>query len=333
MSTQPADKARVSVIIVNWNTRQMLEDCLSSVFAETQSIAMEVVVIDNGSTDGSCQMCKSRFPQVKLIENPDNIGFARAMNQGFEMATGEHVLMLNSDTVVLDKAIEKSVAFADTRPDVGIIGCRLLNPDRSFQDSCFRFPSLLGLFLSGAYLSQFFKHSYVLNWDRYGYRQWSDPHEVDCVMGSFMLMRASMLDEVGLLDNDYFMYGEETDFAFRARKAGWQTLYYPGAEIVHVRGGSGKDWAGRAWAHQACWRGQLLFLCKQRGMFVGYLGNVIIAFFLVPRLIVWFLADALSSIRSRTPFQPRRLLRGCSLWFHVKALFGPRLLTRQWRRK
>ncbi len=322
---------RVSVIIVNWNTRQMLEECLGSVFSETPSLSLEVIVIDNGSADGSGQMCKSRFPQAKLIENTENVGFARAMNQGFEIARGEYALMLNSDTVVLDRAIEKSILFADTRPDAGIIGCRLLNPDRSFQDSCFRFPSLLGLFLTGTHLSQFFKHNYWLNWDRYGFQQWTCLREVDCVMGSFMLIRRRVLEDVGLLDTDYFMYGEETDFAFRVHKAGWKTLYFPDAETVHVRGGSAKDWAGRAWAHQACWRGQLLFLYKRRGLLTAYLGNAIIACFLTPRLITWFLADALSCLRNRVSFQPRRLLRACSLWFHLKALFRPQSITQPWR--
>ena len=326
------ERLRVSVIIVNWNTQQMLADCLSSVFAEAPSVSMQVIVIDNGSTDGSCQMCRSRFPQVELIENTDNVGFARAMNQGFAVARGDYSLMLNSDTVVLDGAIGKSIAFADGRPEAGIVGCRLLNPDRSFQDSAFRFPGLLGLFLNAVHLSQAFRHNYVLNWDRYGFQEWSEPREVDCVMGSFMLIRRAVLEEVGLLDTDYFMYGEETDFAFRARKAGWKTFYFPGAETIHVRGGSAKDGAGRAWAYHACWRGQLLFLCKQRGLLTGYAGNVIVASFLVPRVVCWFAADALNSLRRRMPLQPQRLLRACSFGFHFRALLQPRLLTQQWRR-
>lgn len=326
------DRPKVSVVVVNWNTREMLKNCLQSVISETQLVSKEVIVIDNGSTDGSRELCRDQFPKVMLIENSTNIGFARAVNQGFERAKGEYILMLNSDTIILNKAIEKSIAFADSRPDVGLIGCRLLNPNRTFQDSCFRFPNLLGLFLSGIYMSQLFKNSYLLNWDRYGYRCWTTVQEVDCVMGSYMLIRVSVLKDIGLLDTDYFMYGEETDYCFRVKKAGWKVMYYPGAEIVHVRGGTSRDWAGQAWAYQACQRGQLLFLCKRWNLAIGYVGNIMITFFLVPRLIVWLFRDLLSSIKNRTFFRPLRLLKGTSFWFHVKALYQPRLLQQRWRR-
>jgi hypothetical protein len=293
---------------------------------------MEVIVIDNGSTDGSGEMVKSRFPQVQLIQNAANVGFARAMNQGFALAGGEYAVMLNSDTMVLDRAIEKSVAFAETRPEAGIVGCRLLNPDRTFQDSCFRFPSLLGMFLTATHLSQWCGRNYVLNWDRYGLRQWGQPREVECVMGSYMLIRRGVLERVGLLDPDYFMYGEEADFACRVRKAGWKILYFPGADIIHVGHGSARDWAGRAWAYRVCLRGGLLFFCKQRGALAAVLGNIIVTCSLAPRVVVWGLADVVSSFWNRQPFQARRLLCASSFGFHLKALFRPGLLTEPWRR-
>jgi hypothetical protein len=326
------NKPKVSVVIVNWNTRDMLRDCLESVFAQTQLIPIQVIVIDNGSADDSCAMVREQFTQVELIENSSNMGFAKAMNQGVEASSGEYVLMLNSDTLIRDGAIEKVVRFADNCPEAAIIGCRLLNPDGTFQESCFRFPNLLGLFFSTVYLSQVFKHNFIFNWDRYGFREWTVPTKVDCVEGSFMLIRRSVLENIGLLDTGYFMYGEETDLSYRVKMAGWEVVYYPVAEVFHVRGGSSKGWAGRAWAYQSCQRGVLLFLCKWHHPAVAYLGNLIITIFLIPRLVAWWLMDVVSSLFQRQGFSWRRIKQGTSFWFHVRAIFRPKLLHQKWSR-
>ena len=156
---------KVSIVIVNWNTCDVLKNCIESIYTETKQRTIEVIVVDNASKDDSCEMIRRLFGQVKLIENQENVGFAAATNQGLEISCGEYVLMLNSDTVILNRAIEKTVDFADIHRDAGVVGCRLLYQDGTFQNSCFRFPNLLGLFLTGAYISQLFRKNYVLNRD------------------------------------------------------------------------------------------------------------------------------------------------------------------------
>lgn len=325
-----ANRPKVSVVIVSWNTCSILQNCLQSVYSETAPDLLEVIVVDNGSTDNSCQMVRSRFPDVRLIENTTNVGFAGAANQGFEISQGQYVLMLNSDTVILERAIEKTLDFADDNPDAAVIGCKLLYPDGTFQNSCFRFPGLLGIFLTSTYISQLFRSSYVLNWDRYGCRDWPTFRQVDCVEGSFVLIRRSVLKEVGLLDTDYFMYGEETDFCYRVKKAGWKILYYPNAHIIHIHGGSQKSWADTAWSYRANHRGILLFLCKCRHATAGYVGNILIICFMIPRLFVWTLLDVLASVRHLSSLRRRHVLKAQSLYFHFRALFQPRLLRQKW---
>jgi GT2 family glycosyltransferase len=324
---------KVSIVIVNWNTRDLLESCLESVFKETTSIPIEVIIVDNDSSDGSREMVKQRFQQVRLIENKANLGFARGTNQGFGLATGQYVLMLNSDTVILDGAIEKTVAFADCHPEAGGIGCRLQFPDSSFQNSCFRLPNLLGILLESLYLSQSFKRSFLFNWNRYGCRDrdWDSYREVDCVMGSFLLLRRAVLQEVGFLDPGYFVYGEETDLCYRISRAGWKIYYYPEASIVHVHQGSQKSWANAAWAFGATNRGILYFLYKWKRP-AAYFSNLALALGMVPRLVVWAALDLKESIASLT-FKKRHLFKGAGLRFHLKAIVRPSAMAEGWERK
>jgi len=230
----------VSIVIVSWNTRDILRDCLRSVYDQTEGIPFEVIVVDNASSDGSAETVASGFPQAILIRNATNRGFAAANNQGIAVAKGRYVLLLNSDTVVLDQAVMKAVAFADQHLDAAVVGCRVLNPDRSLQPTCFTFPSLLNLLLLTTYLAKvlprnrFFGREKMAWWDR------SDVRAVDVVTGCFMLVRRDAIAAVGAMDEDYFMYGEETDWCWRFKRCGWQVLFTPSAEIVHLGGQSSK---------------------------------------------------------------------------------------------
>lgn len=228
----------VSVIIVNWNTRDILCNCLQSVYEQAGEVDFEVIVIDNASTDGSVEMVKKDFPQVDLIENSKNRGFAAANNQGMAIAHGRYVLLLNSDTIVLDGAIQKTVEFADQQAAMAVVGCKVLNPDRTIQATCFMFPSLLNLLLSATYLyklfprSRFFGRERMLWWDR------NDVREVEVVTGCFMLVRREAIEQVGVMDEAFFMYAEETDWCYRFKKAGYRSLFFPGAQIIHLGGQS-----------------------------------------------------------------------------------------------
>ena len=228
----------VSVIIVNWNTRDLLRQCLQSVYAQPSSIEREIIVVDNGSTDGSVEMVRREFGPVKLLANHDNRGFAAANNQGIAVANGRYILLLNSDTIVLDRAIEKTVAFADQYPDTAVTGCRVLNPDRTLQNTCFMFPSLLNWFLFSTYLYRMFPRSRFFGREQMTWWSRDDAREVDVVTGCYMLVRKEAIRQVGQMDELFFMYAEETDWCYRFKTNGWKSRFTPDAEIIHIGGAS-----------------------------------------------------------------------------------------------
>ena len=227
----------LSIIIVNWNTRHVVGDCLESVLANLGTLKAEVIVVDNGSADGSAEMITRDFPHVRLIANEDNRGFAAANNQGMLLASGRYVLLLNPDTVVLDDVLEGTIAYADENPDAGVVGCQVLeNPD-TVQRTCFRFPSPLGIFLWASGAIACFPRSHLARWATYG--RWQRDHErdVDVVSGSFMLVRHEAIEEVGLMDEGYFVFAEEADWCYRFRQAGWRCVFAPVGRILHLDGG------------------------------------------------------------------------------------------------
>jgi len=228
----------VSIVIVNWNTKDILRGCLGSIFTQRSELACDVIVVDNASTDGSPQMVEEEFPQVILIRNSANRGFAPANNQGIAIAKGRYVLLLNSDTVVLDGAIEKTAAFADAHPEAAVVGCRVLNPDKSLQPTCFMYPSVLNLFLDAMHLSKLFPRSRFFSRERMAWWKREDVREVEVVTGCFMLVRREAIDRVGPMDEDYFMYGEETDWCWRFHRAGWRLMFTPSGQIIHFGGQS-----------------------------------------------------------------------------------------------
>jgi len=228
----------VSIIIVNWNTRDVLYDCVLSVYDQTRDVSFEVILIDNASTDGSVEMVQNEFPQVQLIINQQNRGFAAANNQGIKIARGRYVLLLNPDTIVLDRAIEKTVAFADEHPDIGIIGCQVWESQNTIQKTCFTFPSLKNLVLLHSGFKHLFPKSNIWNQEKYGSWDRTTEREVDVVSGMFMLVRQAAIQQVGLMDENYFVYAEETDWCYRFWKNGWRCYFTPTAKILHLDGGS-----------------------------------------------------------------------------------------------
>jgi GT2 family glycosyltransferase len=275
----------VSIIVVNWNTKALLRDCLNSVY-EQISDDYEIIVVDNASTDGSKEMIRNDFPKVILIENNKNRGFAAANNQGIAVAKGKYVLLLNSDTIVLDNCIANIVSFADTSPHAGVIGCRVLNSDRTLQRTCFMFPSILNLLLSSSYLykifpkSRFFGRELMTWWDA------SDVREVDIVKGCFMLVRQEAIEKVGGLDENFFMYAEETDWCYRFKKCGWKVLFAPVGEIIHY-GGQSTTQIPVAMIVQL--RLSILkFIKKHYGRPSYLIARFLVALFFAVRLPIWF---------------------------------------------
>lgn len=228
----------ISIVIVSWNTSDVLRNCLQSVYKQAGAASFEVTVIDNSSSDGSCEMLKREFPQVILIKNSENRGFAAANNQGMAVSKGRYVLLLNSDTIILDNAIAKTISFADTHPEAAVVGCKVLNPDRSLQPTCFMFPSIVNMLLSSSYLYKLFPRSRIFGRERMTWWDRGDVREVNVVTGCFMLVRRKAIDQVGMMDEQFFMYGEETDWCYRFKKAGWKVMFAPVGEIIHLGGQS-----------------------------------------------------------------------------------------------
>jgi GT2 family glycosyltransferase len=230
-------KPKLSIIIVNFNAEKFLVECLDSIYAQTKQISFDIWVVDNNSADASVPMVLQNFPQVNLIENKENGGFARANNQAIAKRISDYILLLNPDTLILQNAIEKVVDFMDRNPTVGICGCKVLNEDGTLQLACRRSiptPGVAFFRLTG--LSKLFPNSKIMAKYNLTYLDPDSPHQVDAVSGAFLMIRKEVVGDIGLLDERFFMYGEELDWCLRAKKAGWAIMYYPNAEIVHYKG-------------------------------------------------------------------------------------------------
>jgi GT2 family glycosyltransferase len=234
---KPSESIDVSVVIVNWNTREMLRDCLTSLYNNKSGVTAEIFVVDNASSDGSPDMVAECFPDALLIRNEVNAGFAAANNIAIRRARGRHVLLLNSDTLVHNRVIVNSVAYLDENPDVGAMGCRVLNTDGTVQLTCSAWPSLANLILltSGLWKLPFlrFLHGYRFDsWKR------DTQRDVDVISGCYMLVRSEVIRRVGRLDESFFFFGEETDWCRRIANDGWKLRFAPVGEITHLGGGS-----------------------------------------------------------------------------------------------
>jgi len=224
----------LSIVIVNWNTEELLRDCLQTVFAGLGPLEAEVLVVDNASSDGSVAMVKGEFPGVRLIETTRNLGFAAGNNVALRLAKGRHVMLLNTDTLVHGDVLPEAVAWLDAHPEVGVMGPRVLNADGTVQPSCSAFPSLKFLAM------QTFGLTRIARLDGYRMTGWDRASErrVDVISGAAMVVRRAAMEEVGLLDEAFFFYGEETDWCHRFRRAGWELVFVPIREITHFGNGS-----------------------------------------------------------------------------------------------
>ncbi len=228
----------LSVSIVNYNTKEFLRKCLKSIYENTYKISFEVFVVDNNSKDGSTKMVKKEFPQVNLIENEINVGFAKANNQTIRKNSGKYILFLNSDTVVLPDSLNIMTSFMDNHPRAGALGCKLLNSDMILQPSCREFPSFITLLFESTFLDQLFPSNKVIG--RYQLGRWNhnEIREVDQPMGACLMVRRKTVDEVGLLDEEFFMFFEEVDWCYRIKKRGWKIYFLPKAKVIHYGGQS-----------------------------------------------------------------------------------------------
>ncbi|MBM4467019.1 MAG: glycosyltransferase family 2 protein, partial [Chloroflexi bacterium] len=224
----------LSIVIVNWNVRDLLRICLHSIFQlPLSNFQREVIVVDNASSDGSVAMIEEEFPQVQLIANSENVGFTVGNNQGIAASRGRYILLLNPDTEIVGDALATMVEYMDEHPQVGALGPQLLNPNGSIQSSRRRFPTMTTAFLESTILQQRFPDNAVLR--RYYILDHPDDEiqEVDWVTGACLLARRKTVEEVGLLDEGFFMYSEELDWCRRAKERGWKVVYLPTARVIH----------------------------------------------------------------------------------------------------
>lgn len=228
----------ISIVIVSWRVKDLLKKCLDSIYRENINLEFEVFVVDNNSGDGTKEMVAGDFPKVQLIANNENLGFARACNQAIRQSTGNYLLLLNPDTEIIDQAIAKTINYMQKYTKIGITGCKVLGRDGKIQPSVRSFPDLSSHLLILLKLHHFFKHSKAL--EKYYLKNFNyqASQQVDQVMGAFFMIRRNLLEKIGLLDDNFFIWYEEVDFCRRALNAGFTTSYFCEASVRHQKGQS-----------------------------------------------------------------------------------------------
>lgn len=260
-----------SIIIVNWNVRQFLADCLTSLSNDPLIKHAEIIVVDNCSGDGSTEMLRAEFPNVRLIRNSENVGFARANNQAIRECSGRYVLLLNPDTRILDDALSTLVRFLNEHPCVGAVGPRLLNSNGSLQHGCYPQPTLVREFW------RLFHLDVVWPFGVYAMEAWplDTPRYVDVLLGACLMLRREALDQVGLLSEDYYMFSEEVDLCHRLQRANWRLVWLPEARVVHYGGQSTNQVADDMFLR--LYEGKILYFRKNHGALTAKLYKLILA--------------------------------------------------------
>ena len=232
---------KLSIVIVNYNVQHFLEQCLHSVFAATKNVVAEIWVVDNNSVDGSVEMVKEKFPQVKLIASKENLGFSKGNNLAIKKSIGEYILLLNPDTLVEEDTFEKVINFMDKTPKSGGLGVKMVDGKGIFLPESKRsLPTPEVAFHKIFGLSSIFPKSKKFGKYHCGYLDKNENHEIEILSGAFMLMRKEALDKVGLLDESFFMYGEDIDLSYRLIKGGYKNYYFSDTRIIHYKGESTK---------------------------------------------------------------------------------------------
>lgn len=282
-TTDPA----LSIILVCWNNKAYLDPCLKSLYDSGMKNSFDVIVVDNGSTDGSQQMLAEKYPEVKVIQNTENLGLGKASNQGIEATSGKYVLLLNNDTIVNGSSFDTMVDFLDQHPEAGAVGGKLLNSDGTIQACYNYFSTLKEEFFVATRLGELIRPGYpaIMNADEVKSVEW---------LGSACLMlRRSSLDEVGVLDEGYFIYGDEADLQYRLKKAGWHIYYLPHATTIHFGGRSMDRWKRR----KMVYRGKMIFFEKNYGSFQAFLLRMMLGILSIIKLMVWSFAYIIPSKR------------------------------------
>ena len=272
-SVRPSIEVQLSVIIVNYNVKYYLEQCLESVHRASQGLQVETFVVDNLSSDGSIAYLRERFPEVAFIENKENVGFARANNQAIRMSSGKYVLLLNPDTIVTEHTFSDFIHFMDSHPEAGGAGAYMLRADGTFAPESRRaLPTPFVAFCKMSGLAALFPKSRLFGRYYMRYLDENEVNEIEIISGAFMFLRREALDKVGLLDEDFFMYGEDIDLSYRLLQGGWKNYYLP-CLILHYKGESTEKSSYR-YVH-VFYEAMLIFFNKHYGKRYRLLGQII----------------------------------------------------------
>ena len=291
-----------SILVVNWNTRELLARCLCSIEQGAPKDSYEVIVVDNASSDASPQMVREHFPGVRLVENEKNVGFAAANNQAIRQARGRYLVLLNSDTEVRPGALAALVQFMDAHPRAGAAGARLLNPDGSLQPSCHPMLTPGREFWRLVFLDRLWRRA------TYSMHRWAVniPRQVEVIKGACLLLRREALDEVGLLDESYFMYTEEVDLCYRLHRTGWELWWVPQAEVVHYEAQSTRQAAEDMYVQ--LYRSKVQFYRKFGGQRRAHRFKRLLRLAYGPRLVAASIGSLLSPRLAEQTSTYRRLL-------------------------
>lgn len=280
----------LSIVIVSYNTADLTSNCIKSIYDHTKEIDYEIIVVDNNSQDDSVSRIQREFPNIKVIVNKENRGFAYALNVGIKNSCGDIILSINSDTLIIDNAIEKSYNFLKDNLQYGILGIKLLNEDNSIQPSCRHLPDIWNCFSEAFFLVNIFPKSKIFGRYYMSYFSYDETIEVEWIKGTYMMIRKEVFDKIGLFDDDYFLYSEETDFMLRAKRKGIKTVFYHDAYIYHFEGSSSRKNPERVYkmVHKTkllLFKKNFTFPIKQILICIQYLS-------VLNRIVVYFLYGA-----------------------------------------
>jgi GT2 family glycosyltransferase len=305
----------ISVVIVGWNAKHYLELCLESLAVAPPLRSMEVIVVDNASADGSAEMIEARFPWVKLIRSNENLGFAKGNNLAIRECQGRYIALVNPDVIVFPDCLDALADFLDQNPKVGNAGPRVLNPDMSMQSTCRRFPTLWNNFCSATGLATAFKNSKFFAGEHMLFFSHDRTLPVDVLVGCFSVIRREAFNDVGLLDESLFMYGDDVDWCRRCWNAGWQVVFFPGARAIHDRGKITASYPVRfAVAQQK----SVLYYWRKHHGFWGELGMRSIVLFHHLARYLFAVSAGLARGKGTTEGDSRKLVSGACL----RALFS-----------
>lgn len=315
----------LTIIIVNWNTRDITRNCLRSVREKVIDVDYEVIVVDNDSSDSSVEMIRSEFPDARLIVNPENLGFGRANNQGMRAGRGRYFLLLNSDTIVIDDSIQRMVSFMDGQPGIGIAGCKLLFEDLTLQGSCSRFPSIKLALVEDLMLYKFLSRRRQGELLLGGYWAHDRTRDVDAVWGAAMLVRREVFEQTGGFDERIFMYGEDLEWCMRVHDLGWRITFAHDCRVVHLNHKSAEIKYGD----------QRVDLCHKRSyeIYANRYGAAAMSLLMLIKTVgalirvCYFNLRALARSGARDYFNSQAKFYNRSLRYHLRAISGRKLVV------